>query len=80
MIIKVLGPGCANCAALERVTREAVTDLGLDATIEKVTDFAAIAGYGVMRTPALVVDEKLVMAGRVPTASHLRELLRRDAS
>ena len=75
MIIKVLGPGCNNCKNLERVTREAVDSLGLDATIEKVTDYPTIAGYGVMATPALVVDERLVLAGRVPTASHLRELL-----
>ena len=75
MIIKVLGPGCNNCKNLERVTREAVDSLGLDATIEKVTDYPTIAGYGVMATPALVVDEKLVLSGRVPTASHLRELL-----
>ena len=51
MIIKILGPGCANCVNLERVTRQAVADLGIDATFEKVTDYAAIAGYGVMRTP-----------------------------
>jgi len=73
--IKVLGPGCANCVNLERVTREAVTDLGIDAQIEKVTDFATIVGYGVMRTPALVVDEKVVLWGRVPTAAAVRELL-----
>ena len=66
MIIKVLGPGCANCVNLEKATRAAVGELGLDATVEKVTDYAAIAGYGVMRTPALVVDEVVVMSGRVP--------------
>lgn len=75
MKIKVLGPGCANCANLERVTREAVADLGIDAEIEKVTDYAAIAGYGVMRTPGLVVDEQVVLSGRVPTASAIRGLL-----
>ncbi|WP_234544975.1 thioredoxin family protein [Streptomyces shenzhenensis] len=75
MIIKVLGPGCTNCVTLERVTREAVTALGLDARIEKVTDYAAIAGYGVMSTPALVVDEKVLVAGRVPTPAQVRELL-----
>ncbi len=75
MIIKVLGPGCANCVNLERITREAVDTLGLDATIEKVTDFAAIAGYGVMATPALVVDEKVVVSGRVPTETEVRGLL-----
>lgn len=75
MIIKVLGPGCANCVNLERITREAVETLGLDATIEKVTDFPTIAGYGVMATPALVVDEKVVVSGRVPTETEVRGLL-----
>ena len=75
MIIKVLGSGCANCANLEKVTRTALTELGVDATIEKVTDYAAIAGYGVMRTPALVVDEQVVLSGRVPTAGQVRDLL-----
>ena len=75
MIIKILGSGCANCVNLERVTREAVTGMGIDAQIEKVTDYAAIMGYGVMSTPGLVVDEKVVMAGRVPTAAKVRELL-----
>ena len=75
MIIKVLGPGCANCKNLERVTREAVDALGLDATIEKVEDYAAIMGYGVMSTPALVIDEKVVVSGRVPRPAQVRELL-----
>jgi small redox-active disulfide protein 2 len=75
MIIKVLGPGCANCVALERVTREAVNALGLSATIEKVEDYPTIAGYGVMSTPALVVDEVVVISGRVPTPTQLRDLL-----
>jgi small redox-active disulfide protein 2 len=75
MKIKVLGPGCANCVNLEKATRQAVADLGIDAEIEKVTDYAAIVGYGVMRTPALVVDEQVVMSGRVPTAASVRELL-----
>jgi small redox-active disulfide protein 2 len=75
MIIKVLGPGCANCVALERVTREAVNALGLSASIEKVEDYPTIAGYGVMSTPALVVDEVVVISGRVPTPTQLRDLL-----
>ncbi len=75
MIIKILGSGCANCVNLERVTREAVTAMGIEAKIEKVTDFAAIMGYGVMSTPGLVVDEKVVMTGRVPTSAKVRELL-----
>ncbi|MFI6408648.1 thioredoxin family protein [Streptomyces sp. NPDC050548] len=75
MIIKVLGPGCANCRTLERATREAVNALGLDATIEKVTDYPTIAAYGIMSTPALVVDEKVLTSGRVPTPAQVRELL-----
>jgi small redox-active disulfide protein 2 len=75
MIIKILGPGCTNCANLERVTRQAVVDLGLDAEIEKVTDYPTIVGYGVMSTPGLVVDEKVVLSGRVPTTAKVRELL-----
>ena len=75
MIIKVLGPGCTNCKNLERVTREAVAELGFDATIEKVEDYAAIAGYGVMSTPALVIDERVVVSGRVPKPTEVREML-----
>ena len=75
VIIKVLGPGCTNCKNLERVTREAVADLGLDATIEKVEDYAEIAGYGIMSTPALVVDEQVLVYGRVPKVAELRTLL-----
>ncbi len=79
MIIKVLGPGCANCKNLERVTREAVDGLGLDATIEKVEDYPTIVGYGVMSTPALVVDERVVVSGRVPSVAQVRELLTTSA-
>jgi small redox-active disulfide protein 2 len=75
MIMKILGSGCANCANLEKAAREAATSLGIDATFEKVTDYATIASYGVMRTPALVVDENLVLSGRVPTSAQVRELL-----
>ena len=75
MNIKIRGPGCRNCVTLERVTREAVDALGIDAEIEKVTDYAQIAGYGVMSTPGLVVDGTVVLSGRVPTAAHVREIL-----
>lgn len=73
--IKILGPGCANCRALETNTRQAVDQLGLDATIEEITDYAAIAGYGVMSTPGLVVDGSVVSTGRVPTPAQVAELL-----
>ncbi|HEY5186929.1 MAG TPA: thioredoxin family protein [Actinomycetes bacterium] len=75
MIIKVLGPGCNNCKTLERLTREAVDALGLDATIEKVEDYPTIVGYGVMSTPALVIDEQVVLSGRVPRAAEVKDLL-----
>ena len=75
MIIKVLGPGCNNCKNLERVTREAVASLGIDATIEKVEDYPTIVGYGVMSTPALVVDEEVIVSGRVPTAAQVKDML-----
>ncbi|HYN29143.1 MAG TPA: thioredoxin family protein [Dermatophilaceae bacterium] len=75
MIVKVLGPGCKNCHTLEKNTRTALADLGLDATVEQVTDYGQIAGYGVLRTPGLVVDEEVVVSGRVPTPRELAELL-----
>ena len=75
MNVKILGSGCANCANLEKATRQAVDELGLEATFEKVTDFADIASYGILRTPGLVVDEEVLLSGRVPTAGQVRELL-----
>ena len=75
MIIKVLGSGCTNCQNLEKATREALLELGLDAELEHVTDPGEIASYGVMRTPALVVDEEVVVSGRVPTTAQIRALL-----
>lgn len=79
MIIKILGSGCANCVNLERVTRAAVADLGLDAEFVKVTDYPTIIGYGVTSTPGLVVDERVVLSGRVPTAAKVREALESSA-
>ena len=75
MHIKILGSGCANCINLEKVTRQAVADLGLEATFEKLTDYSDIAAYGIMRTPGLVVDEQVLLSGRVPTARQVKDLL-----
>ena len=75
MEIKVLGPGCKNCVTLDRIAHEVVAEMGIDATFEKVEDYAAIAAYGVMSTPALVVDGKVIFSGRVPTPRHLKEML-----
>ncbi len=75
MDIKVLGPGCNNCVTLEARTREALAGRGDDVTIEKVTDTADIMSYGVMSTPGLVVDGKVVVSGRVPSVKQLTKLL-----
>jgi small redox-active disulfide protein 2 len=75
MIIKILGTGCANCKKLEENTKKAVEDLGIEATIEKVQDFKAILGYGIMKTPALAVDEKVKIMGRVPTSEEIKKYL-----
>jgi len=75
MIIKILGTGCSNCKKLEENTRKAVEELGIEATIEKVTDIKDIMKYGVMKTPALVVDEKVKIMGRVPTSEEIKKYL-----
>ncbi|MEI8216080.1 MAG: thioredoxin family protein [Eubacteriales bacterium] len=76
MIIKILGSGCANCKKLEQNTKDAVKTLGLDATVEKVQDFKDIAKYGVMRTPALVIDEEVKIVGKVATVEEIKALLK----
>lgn len=76
MKIKILGPGCANCQRLEERTKEAVEALGLDVNLEKVTDAAEIASYGIMRTPGLVVNDTVVVAGRVPSTREISDLLK----
>ena len=75
MHVKILGSGCANCVNLEKATRKAAEELGIDATFEKVTDYADIASYDIMRTPGLVVDEHVILSGRVPTVAAVKELL-----
>jgi small redox-active disulfide protein 2 len=75
MEIKVLGAGCARCKSLEKITRKAVEELNLDATVEKVEDIQKIMEYAVMRTPALVINEKVVMSGQVPKVAQIKDLL-----
>ena len=75
MNIKILGPGCVKCNHLEAATRAAVQELGLDVEIEKVTDPSEIVSWGVMSTPALVIDDEVVMSGKVPSSDDVKRLL-----
>lgn len=75
MEIKVLGTGCSKCKSLEKATIEAVNELGLNATVTKEEDIMKIIQYGVMRTPGLVIDEKVVLSGRIPSSKELKSLL-----
>lgn len=75
MEIKVLGAGCAKCKSLEKATIQAVNEAGIDATVTKVEDFLEIMKLGVITTPALVVDGKIMVKGRVPSVAEIKELL-----
>ncbi|RMH75200.1 MAG: thioredoxin family protein [Actinomyces sp.] len=75
MQLKILGTGCVNCNNLETNTRKALEKLGLSAEIDKVTDPGEIIAWGVMSTPALVIDDEVVLAGRVPSVEQLADLL-----
>ncbi len=75
MKIQVLGPGCMKCNKLAEATKQAVKDLGIDATVEKVVDIKEIMSYGVMITPALVVDGVVKVAGKVPGVEEIKKML-----
>ncbi|MCB9024251.1 MAG: TM0996/MTH895 family glutaredoxin-like protein [Lentimicrobiaceae bacterium] len=75
MEIKVLGPGCQKCKALEKATREVVEQNKIDATVTKVDDIMEIMKFGVMTTPALVVDGKVVVKGRVPSNDEIAKFI-----
>ena len=75
--VKVLGSGCAKCNALEQAVRDALAELGMDTAVDHVTDFAQIAAYGVMTTPALVVDGKVVSCGKVLKKEEAKALIRK---
>ncbi len=75
MDIKILGSGCPNCKRLEENAKLAVAELGIKATVSKVTEIEKIMEYGVMGTPALVVDNEVLFSGRVPSAKDLKNLL-----
>lgn len=74
-VIEVLGSGCPSCQAVERNVREALGRTGLEAEVRHITDWAEIAGRGVMSTPALVIDGRVVSAGRVPSSAQVSQWL-----
>lgn len=73
--IKILGPGCANCKRVEMIVRKVVVNQGLEAEIEKVTDFQEISKYPILSTPGLVLNGKVLSSGRIPTEAEVREWL-----
>ncbi|MFA9370271.1 MAG: thioredoxin family protein [Labilibaculum antarcticum] len=75
MEIKVLGPGCKKCNTLAEATKKAIEELSIDANITKVDDMIKILSYGVMSTPALVINEKVVVSGKVPSVSEIKEFI-----
>ena len=75
MEIKILGTGCPKCKALERITRDVIAENGIDATVSKVEEIMDIVKFGVMMTPVLVVDGKVVLKGRVPSKEEVKQIL-----
>lgn len=80
MIIKVLGSGCANCHQTKKIATEVINEMGLEGTVEEVTDLQQIMSYGVMSTPGIVVDEKLMGSGGVPTKAQMEQLIKKAMS
>ena len=76
MLIKILGSGCAKCNRLEQLTREAVAELGLEASFEHVTEMDKIMAYPIMSTPALVIDEEVKSSGHIPSKDEIAGWLR----
>jgi small redox-active disulfide protein 2 len=71
LVIKVLGPGCDNCKKVDAVAHQAVANFGVEAQFEKITDYKEIMKYPILSTPGLVINEKLVCAGRIPTVAEV---------
>lgn len=79
MVIKILGTGCANCQRLKQMSKDVLHDLNLEGKVVEVTDIPAIMAYGVTATPGLVIDEKLVGYGGVPSKQQLTQLIQQAA-
>ena len=75
MDIKILGSGCARCKTLEKQVINTLTELNITADVSKVEDIVKIMDYGILSTPALVINEKVIFSGRIPSASDLKEIL-----
>ena len=71
LTIKVLGSGCANCKRVEQIAHKVVSEMGIEAEVIKVTDYNDIASYNVLSTPGLVINEKVVSSGRIPTPAEV---------
>ena len=71
LVVKVLGPGCPNCKKVEETARRAASSLGMDAQVEKVTDYEQIMAYPILSTPGLVINERLVCSGRIPAEAEV---------
>lgn len=78
MEIKVLGTGCANCKNLEKAVINALAEMNVDANVVKEEDIVKIMGYGIMRTPGLVINEKVVVSGRVPSLKEIKEMIQQN--
>jgi small redox-active disulfide protein 2 len=78
MEIKVLGTGCAKCKTLEKITREVISEMGIPADITKEEDIMKIMSYGILNTPGLVINGKVVVSGRIPSSSEIKELISKN--
>ena len=78
MVIKILGSGCPNCKKLEQLAQEVVKEMGVEAAFEKVQDVQKIMSYGVMSTPALVIDEKVKVYGRIPNKEAIKKYIEEE--
>lgn len=78
MKIKILGTGCSRCKTLEKITRDVVAEMGINAEIEKEEDIVKIINYGIMHTPGLVINEKLIISGRIPTTAEMKEIITKN--